>query len=144
MAEDEATRDRTEQSMSRRSYLASGVAALCVGTAGCVTTGLRLETEGVDSSDIFESISLSESWTASNATATVTLTEAAAKEASIRELGVVDAKGSSVWAGAVDPGQKSVSNVLLPIKESATVVAANASKEFVDEVTVRVVGSTIP
>lgn len=145
MADDNRAGDGTQEtSVSRRRYLAGGVTAFCVGSAGCVTTGLRLETDGVESSDIFDSVSLSESWTASNATATVKITEEAAKEANVRELSVVGPDGSSVWAGTVEPGQTSVSNVLLPAGKSATIVAADGSKRYVDDVTVQVTGSTIP
>ncbi|SEO59234.1 hypothetical protein SAMN04487948_103391 [Halogranum amylolyticum] len=144
MADDDANDATGGTDLSRRHYLAGGVAALSVGTAGCVTTGLRLETEDVESSDVFDSVSLSESWTASTATAKVKLTESGAKESNVRGLTTVASDGSSTWAGTVDAGQTSVSNVLLPVGESATIVAANGSKEFVGEVSVRVVGSTVP
>jgi hypothetical protein len=145
MNEDDEVDDGTEQvTVSRRAYLAGGVTALSAGAAGCMTTGLQLETDGVDASEIFDSFSLSESWTASNATAVVTLTQRAARTANVRELSVVAADGSSIWSGDVEPGQTSVSNVLLPTGEAATVVAADGSENFVDAVTVRVAGSTVP
>lgn len=141
---DSKRQDDEAAGVSRRRYLASGLAAVAVGTAGCVTTGLRIESEGVESSDVFDSISLSESWTASNATVTVNLTERAAKQGNVRKVSVVSASGSSVWAGTVDPGQTSISNALLPVGETATLVAVNGSDEYIDDISVRIVGSSIP
>lgn len=129
---------------SRRQYLTGAAVAVAVGTAGCVSTNLRVESNGVDGSSVFDAVSLAESWATGNATATVTLTESATKEKNVRTVTVIDSKGGSVWSGSLDPGQTSVSNVRIPVGKSATLVAADESGKFVDEIAVRVSGSSIP
>lgn len=137
------TETDVDDTHSRRQYLAGAAVAVTVGTAGCISTGLRVEAN-VDESSVFDAVSLAESWATGNATATVTLTESATKEKNVRAVAVIDATGTSVWSSTLDPGQRSVSNVRIPVGNPSTLVAADESGKFVDEIAVRVSGSPIP
>lgn len=129
---------------TRRRLLKAIPAVGAASVAGCVTTGLSLRTDGVDGSGVFESVSLSESWTASVATASVTLTEAATVDSDVRELAVVDGTGTDVWTDTVEPTQTSVSGARFPVGETATLAAADNSGAFVERVSVTVSGSSVP
>ncbi|MFC4359804.1 hypothetical protein ACFO0N_17810 [Halobium salinum] len=128
--------------LSRRRLLAGSAVALAA-TSGCVTTGMQVQGD-LSGSNVFESVSLMESWTANQATAKLALTDTATTELNVRRLAVIDSQGSSVWTGAVEPAQTSVSNVMLPVGSPVTLAAANASGEFVDRVEITVVGDTVP
>lgn len=95
-------------------------------------------------SEVFTDVSLMESWTANQATAKLTLTDRATTELNVRRLAVVNASGSSVWTGTVEPTQTSISNVMLPVGKPATLAAANASGEFVEGVEITVAGDRLP
>lgn len=127
---------------SRRRLLVGGSVALAA-TSGCLTTGIRVQAD-LSGSEVFESVSLMESWSANRATGKLTLTDAATTELNVRDLAVVDSSGSSVWSGTVVPAQTSISNVALPVGQPAVLAAANASGEFVERVEVRVVGNSFP
>lgn len=134
----------TDASATRRRLLAA-LATVGIGTfGGCVRTGLTMRTDGVDGSEVFESVSLSESWTANKAVGTVTLTEDAATDASVRELAVIGSDGEDAWNGQLQPGQTSVTDARFPVGETAALVAANGSGTYVDSVTVTVGGSSFP
>lgn len=134
----------TELSPTRRRLLAGLATVGAAALGGCVTTGLSLRTDGVDASNVFESVSLSESWTANKAVASVKLTESATTERNVRELAVVDSDGSSVWSDTVAAGQTNVSDVRLPVGEPATLTATDNTGAFVESVTVSVGGSSFP
>jgi hypothetical protein len=134
--------DRRVSRVSRRRLLAGGALATAT-TSGCITTGIDVRSD-LSESGVFRSITLMESWTANQATATVTLTERATREANVRELAVIDPSGSSVWTGKVQPAQTSVSNVMLPVGGSVTLAAADASGKFVEQVTITVAGKKWP
>jgi hypothetical protein len=136
--------DTLPTGLARRRFLAALASVGSLGLGGCVTTGLSLETENVDSSPVFETVSLSETWTANSAVASVALHRDAVLERSVAELSVIAADGESVWAGTLDPGQTSVGQVQLPVNTSATVYAVNASGAVVDGVDVAVRGSRLP
>lgn len=133
----------TEPSHSRRRLLAGLGTAAVAALGGCVTSGLSMRTEGVDDSDVFESVSLSESWTANEAVGKVKLTERATTEANVRTLAVIDSEGDSVWSDTVSPGQTAVSDARFPVGP-ATLVAADNSDAFVGSVSVTVDGSSLP
>lgn len=127
---------------SRRRLLAGSAVALAT-TSGCVTTGMRVQGD-LGGSEVFADVSLMESWTANQATAKLTLTDRATTELNVRRLAVVNASGSSVWTGTVEPTQTSISNVMLPVGKPATLAAANASGEFVEGVGITVAGDRLP
>ncbi|SFR32789.1 hypothetical protein [Halogeometricum limi] len=131
-------------SYTRRRLLAGLTAVGLTTLGGCVSTGLSLRTDGLSDSDVFESVSLSESWTANRAVGTVSLTDTATTEHSVRELAVIDSEGSSVWNSPIAPGQTSVSDARFPVGKPARLVAADNSGAFVEEVGVTVSGSSFP
>ncbi|WP_233203929.1 hypothetical protein [Halegenticoccus soli] len=128
----------------RRRLLAGAAAAASVGFGGCLTTGLRASVDGLSGSNVFEDVSLAESWATTRTTAKVTLTRRATRAVGVRELAVVSSSGSEVWTGSVVAGQTSVSDVVFPVGSPATLTAADYDGAFVDAVTVTVDGRTIP
>ncbi|ELZ30882.1 hypothetical protein C474_10486 [Halogeometricum pallidum JCM 14848] len=134
-----------EGSSHTRRRLLAGLSAVGVAAlGGCVTTGLSLSADGVDESEVFDSLSLSESWTANKAVVKVTLTDTATTQQNVRKVAIIDAKGSSVWSDTVDPGQTSVSGARFPVGQTATLAASDHNDAFVDSVSVTLSGSSIP
>ncbi|MDS0296001.1 hypothetical protein [Halogeometricum luteum] len=133
-----------EGSHTRRRLLAGLSAVGVASLGGCVTTGLSLSADGVDESGVFDSLSLSESWTANKAVVKVTLTDAATTRQNVRKVAVIDGEGSSVWTDTVDPGQTSVTGARFPVNQTATLTASDNDDAFVDSVSVTLNGSSIP
>ncbi|MDS0297307.1 hypothetical protein NDI76_00940 [Halogeometricum sp. S1BR25-6] len=133
-----------EGSHTRRRLLAGLSAVGVASLGGCVTTDLSLSADGVGESDVFDSLSLSESWTANKAVVKVTLTDAATTERNVRKVAVIDSEGSSVWTDTVDPGQTSVSGARFPVGQTATLTASDNDDAFVDSVSVTLNGSSLP
>ena len=129
--------------LSRRRFVLGTGAAVLAATSGCVTTDLSVRSEGIGDSDVFADVSLLESWTANQASTKVTLTKAATTDRNVRNLAVVNARGSSVWSGPVEATQTSVSNVTFPVGAPSTLSATNGNEEYVDSIEVRVVGNEL-
>lgn len=123
----------------------AGLAASALGStalAGCVTVSPRIEAD-LSGSEVFASISATESWAASRTTATVGLTPQATRSGGVREL-VVVSDGSTVTTVEVDTGQTNVSNVSFPATGTASLLAIDGDGAPVAEVTVRVTGRVVP
>jgi hypothetical protein len=134
--------DRRASTVSRRRLLTGGALAIAA-TSGCVTTGMDVRGD-LSESGVFRSVSLMETWSVNQATATVRLTDRATRAIGVREVAVIDASGSSVWTGKVQPAQTTLSNVMLPVGRPVTLAAADASGSFVEEVTLTVGGEDWP
>lgn len=134
-----------EGSSHTRRRLLAGLSAVGVASlGGCVTTDLSLSADGVGESDVFDSLSLSESWTANKAVVKVTLTDAATTQQNVRKLAIIDAEGSSVWSDTVNPGQTNVGGARFPVGRTAMLTASDNNDAFVDSVSVTLSGSSIP
>ncbi|PSQ02854.1 hypothetical protein BRC94_01010 [Halobacteriales archaeon QS_5_70_17] len=139
----DATRGDRGSPIGRRRFLSAGAAALAVGVGGCVAVRPRVETAGVDESDVFESVSPAESVVGKRAELSVSLTRAATTDIGVRRVNSVTESGSSYQARSVESGQTSL-QLYVPTRQRATLTATNYSGETVARVEVRVTGDRVP
>ncbi|WP_435359534.1 hypothetical protein [Haloarchaeobius sp. DFWS5] len=112
------------------------------GLGGCLTTDIGVETPGIESSDVFESVTRTESWATSTTRVDVTLTTQATRDLGVAEL-VVMKDGSDFYTTELKP-TATAATVVLPTTGTATVVAVDGLGSVVAEQEMSVTGGRFP
>jgi hypothetical protein len=135
-------RDRPTASIGRRRLLQGGAAALAVGLGGCVSTEPRVETSGVDGSEVFDSVSVAESVVGKRAILSISLTEAATTDLGVRRVNSVTQSGSNYQVREVESGETSL-KLYVPTRQRTTITATNYSGETIATIEVQVTGDRV-
>ncbi len=130
-----------EARRSRRAFLGAAAAAGLVGTSGCLTLDPKVSVSGIDDSEVFEKVSVSEPWASGRVSASVSLTPEATTRYGVRKLTVISSSGSEFDTGTVQSGQSS-KKVFVPVGKS-TLSAVDFDGKTVDTVSVKVSGNRI-
>ncbi|MCT9094396.1 hypothetical protein, partial [Haloarchaeobius sp. HME9146] len=107
--------------LSRR-RLVGGLAAVGLPLlGGCLTTDLSVDAPAIQQSEVFASVSRTESWATSSTRVDVTLTRQATRTLGVAKL-VVIADGSGYDAATLQPDAR-VATLAVPTTGSVTVLA---------------------
>ncbi|GAA0199801.1 hypothetical protein ACFFQF_00605 [Haladaptatus pallidirubidus] len=133
--------DERSSCLSRRKFLGATVGAGIGGLSGCLTLNPNVSVSGLADSQIFEKVSVSDSWASGRVVASVSLTPTATTESGVRDLTVISSSGTEFDTAAVRSGQTKKS-IFLPVGKS-TLTAVDFDGKTVESVEVTVRGNKL-